>query len=179
MMKYLEGDILFSKCQTIVNPVNCVGVMGKGLALRFKRKYPRMFERYKWYCDNHQLAPGKLWLYPTRDKGFVMCFPTKTDWKLPSKIEYIEEGLQKFVSTYKDKKITSVAFPLLGAGLGGIDENVSMELLKKYLSPIDIPVEIYTRYVPQSEKIIRCMEEFCGELEEKDKERIRKEICYE
>lgn len=179
MIKYIEGDILFNKCQTLVNPVNCVGVMGAGLALRFKRKYPQMFERYKWYCDRQLLEPGKLWLWPTHDKGYVMCFPTKKDWRDPSMAEYIEDGLEKFISTYKKKKITSIAFPLLGAGLGGFKKEVSLALLRRYLNGIDIPVEIYTKYVPQSEKIIRCVEKFCGEVDESDKERIRKEICYE
>ena len=85
---------------------------------------------------------GSLWLYKESER-WILNFPTKIHWKYPSKIEYLEKGLQKFLSTYKEKKITSIAFPLLGASNGGIPESESIELMKKYLDKCDIPVEIY------------------------------------
>lgn len=141
---FIKGNIFNTKAQTIVNTVNCVGVMGKGIALVFKLRYPLMFDIYKQYCNAHLIGIGKLWLY----KGnildpWVLNFPTKIHWKYPSKLEYIEAGLKKFVETYKDRGITSVAFPLLGVNNGGLDKDVVTELMIRYLNVCDIPVEIY------------------------------------
>lgn len=140
----INGNIFNTKAQTIVNTVNCVGVMGKGIALVFKLRYPSMFEQYQKYCKQNLIAVGKLWIYkgePTNP--WVLNFPTKTHWKLPSEYEYIEKGLQKFVDTYKEKSITSIAFPLLGANNGGLDKDKIMETMLHYLSKCDIPIEIY------------------------------------
>lgn len=140
----INGNIFNTKAQTIVNTVNCVGVMGKGIALVFKLRYPSMFEQYQKYCKQNLIAVGKLWIYkgePTNP--WVLNFPTKTHWKLPSEYEYIEKGLQKFVDTYKEKDITSIAFPLLGANNGGLDKDKIMETMLHYLSKCDIPIEIY------------------------------------
>lgn len=140
----INGNIFNTKAQTIVNTVNCVGVMGKGIALVFKLRYPSMFEQYQKYCKQNLIAVGKLWIYkgePTNP--WVLIFPTKTHWKLPSEYEYIEKGLQKFVDTYKEKGITSIAFPLLGANNGGLDKDKIMETMLHYLSKCDIPIEIY------------------------------------
>ena len=140
----INGNIFNTKAQTIVNTVNCVGVMGKGIALVFKLRYPSMFEQYQKYCKQNLIAVGKLWIYkgePTNP--WVLNFPTKTHWKLPSEYEYIEKGLQKFVDTYKEKGITSIAFPLLGANNGGLDKDKIMETMLHYLSKCDIPIEFY------------------------------------
>lgn len=146
----VNGNIFNTKAQTIVNTVNCVGVMGKGIALVFKLRYPSMFEIYQNYCRQHLISIGKLWIYKGDPKDpWVLNFPTKTHWKLPSEYEYIEKGLQKFVETYKEKGITSIAFPLLGANNGGLDKNKVMEIMIHYLSQCDIPVEIY-QYDPSA-----------------------------
>lgn len=116
--------------------------MGAGLALECKLRYPEMFVRYKEICEVKLLDIGKLYLYKTQRK-WILNFPTKYHWKYDTKPEYIEKGLQKFVDTYKSKKIESVAFPLLGANNGGLSKDHSLALLKKYVSKIDIPVEIY------------------------------------
>ena len=126
----INGNIFNTKAQTIVNTVNCVGVMGKGIALVFKLRYPSMFDIYQDFCKQGLIGIGKLWIYKgdARDP-WVLNFPTKTHWKLPSKYEYIEKGLQKFVETYKEKGITSIAFPLLGANNGGLDGKKVEELM--------------------------------------------------
>ena len=143
-IKIIKGNIFNTKAQTIVNTVNCVGVMGKGIALVFKLRYPNMFEQYQKYCSQHLISVGKLWLYKGEsDQPWVLNFPTKTHWKLPSEYTYIEQGLQKFVDSYQEKGITSVAFPLLGANNGGLDGDKVIEIMKHYLSQCDIPVEIY------------------------------------
>lgn len=140
----VHGNIFNSKAQTIVNTVNCVGVMGKGIALVFKLRYPNMFELYQKYCAQHLIEIGKLWIYKGDESDpWVLNFPTKTHWKLPSEYDYIEKGLQKFVETYKERGITSIAFPILGANNGGLDKDNVLEIMLHYLSQCNIPVEIY------------------------------------
>ena len=146
----INGNIFNTKTQTIVNTVNCVGVMGKGIALVFKLRYPSMFDIYQDFCKQRLIDIGKLWIYKGDTKDpWVLNFPTKTHWKLPSEYDYIEKGLQKFVETYKEKGITSIAFPLLGANNGGLDSKKVEELMISYLSQCDIPIEIY-HYDPQA-----------------------------
>lgn len=142
--KICKGNIFNSKAQTIVNTVNCVGVMGKGIALVFKLRYPKMFDEYAGLCKKHMISPGKLWIYKGEPEApWVLNFPTKFHWKYPSKIEYIESGLQKFVDTYKEKGITSIAFPMLGTHNGGLDKEEVRSLMERYLNKCDIPIEIY------------------------------------
>lgn len=140
MIKYVTGDLLQSPAQTLVNPVNTVGAMGKGLALVFKNKYPNMFHKYKRACDEHLVTPGSLMLCKEFDH-WILLFPTKRHWKDSSKIEYVEAGLQKFRNAYQTKGITSIAFPKLGCGCGGLNWNTVQPLMEKYLS--DLPITIY------------------------------------
>lgn len=146
-MKIIEGNIFNTKCQTVVNTVNCVGVMGKGIAFEFRLRYPEMCDKYVELCNQKLLAPGLLWLYKSADR-WILNFPTKIHWKYPSKEEYLEKGLQKFVDTYHEKQISSIAFPMLGANNGGLKEDVSLSIMEKYLSKCkDIDIEIY-KYKP-------------------------------
>lgn len=142
MITYLKGDIFSSPAQVLVNTVNTVGVMGKGVALEFKKRYPDMFYTYERVCSQKSLDVGKLLLWKGEDK-WVLMFPTKKHWRNPSRLEYIEAGLQKFVSTYADRGITSVAFPRLGCGNGGLDWKFVQPLMERYLKPLPIPVYIY------------------------------------
>lgn len=141
-MKVITGNIFRTEHQTIVNTVNCFGIMGAGLALECKYRYPEMFIRYKEMCDKKLLDIGKLYLFKTNQK-WILNFPTKHHWKYDTKPEYLEKGLQKFKETYKERGITSVAFPLLGAQNGGLTKEQSLHLLEKYLIDIEIPIEIY------------------------------------
>lgn len=141
---FVKGNIFNTKAQTVVNTVNCVGVMGKGIALVYKLRYPKMFDIYKEYCHQHLIGIGKLWIYKgDKNDPWVLNFPTKFHWKYPSKYEYVEKGLQKFVDTYTSHGITSVAFPLLGTNNGGLDKDVVKRMMIDYLSKCEIPVEIY------------------------------------
>lgn len=142
MITIVNGDLFNSKAQTIVNTINCVGAMGKGIALEFKKRYPEMYSKYLKLCDEGLIKIGSLWLYKTPEK-WVLNFPTKDDWRNKSKVEYLELGLKKFVTTYKEKGITSIAFPLLGANNGGLNPSLSLDLMKNYLNQCDIPIEIY------------------------------------
>lgn len=142
MITILTGNIFTTKCTTIVNTVNCVGVMGAGIAYECRLRYPEMYEKYQALCKDNLLKIGTLWIYKASNKN-ILNFPTKTDWKQPSKIEYLEKGLQKFVDTYKEKEITSIAFPLLGASHGGLTQEQSLSTMKRYLSKCDIEIEIW------------------------------------
>ncbi len=142
MLKYIEGDLFSSPAQVLVNTVNTVGVMGKGIALEFKKKYPDMFLRYKEQCDKHKLVIGKLMLWYEPDH-WLLLFPTKEHWRNPSKIEYIEKGLMAFVRKYADYNISSIAFPKLGCGNGELDWNDVRPLMEKYLKDLPIDVFIY------------------------------------
>ncbi len=142
MLIYRRTSVLESPAQTLVNTVNCVGVMGKGLAHAFKEREPDMFRAYKRICDQRELEPGKLWLW--RGKGsWVLNFPTKVHWRNPSQIEWIEQGLSKFVSAYADKGITEISFPQLGCGNGNLDWSDVRPLMEHYLSKVAIPVFIH------------------------------------
>jgi O-acetyl-ADP-ribose deacetylase (regulator of RNase III) len=140
----VQGNIFNTKAQVIVNTVNCVGVMGKGIALVFKLRYPKMYDIYKEHCKNNLIGIGKLWLYKgEQDAPWVLNFPTKNHWKYPSKLEYLEKGLQKFVESHKLQGITSIAFPLLGAHNGGLNKEIVLSLMTKYFLQCDIKIEIY------------------------------------
>lgn len=146
MLMYVQQDIFKSPAQVIVNTVNTVGVMGKGIAKRYKEIYPDMYKQYQKFCEQHLLDIGKLWIYKS-DTKWILNFPTKKHWRQPSKIEYVEQGLKKFVETYEEKGITSVSFPQLGCGNGGLDwEKEVRPLMEKYLKdlPIDVFVHIYS-----------------------------------
>lgn len=145
MVTVIKGDLFKSEAQTLVNTVNCVGIMGAGIALEFKKRYHDMFIRYKRYCNEKLMKIGNLWLYKDVSGKWILCFPTKEDWRNPSKVDYLVSGLKKFVETYKEKEITSIAFPLLGANNGGIDPKLSLALMKRYLNECDIPIEIYVQ----------------------------------
>lgn len=142
MLTYRRTSLLESTAQTLVNTVNCVGVMGKGIALEFKKREPEMFAAYKRICDKKLLAPGKLWLWRGKEH-LTLNFPTKLHWKNPSKIEWIEAGLRKFVDTYKALGIVEVSFPRLGCGNGGLDWDDVRPVMERYLAPLPIQVFIH------------------------------------
>ena len=143
MIKKIKGNIFNTNCQTLVNTVNCIGVMGKGMALECKLRFPEMFIKYKDSCDKKLFKPGYLQIYKN-SKPWILNFPTKIHWKDPSKIEYLEKGLKKFQDEYLNKNISSIAFPLLGASLGGLSEELVYETMTKYLEPLkNINIEIY------------------------------------
>lgn len=150
MITYVHDDLFQSPAKVLVNTVNTVGVMGKGLAADFKRYYPAMFDQYHALCEAGKMTTGKLMVYRTSHK-WVLNFPTRKHWRSSSHIEYIEAGLQKFVSTYAEQGITSVSFPRLASGSGGLDwESAVQPLLEAYLAPLPIAVYIHL-YDPAAE----------------------------
>ncbi len=147
MLTYVVGDLFQSPAHALVNTVNTVGVMGKGIAKTFKIIYPEMFKRYQHLCETKKLTIGRLWLYKTPNK-WILNFPTKTTWREPSRVEYIEKGLKAFVKGYAEQGITSIAFPALGCGNGELNwEKPVRPLMEKYLKslPIDIFIYVYQK----------------------------------
>lgn len=142
MLIYRRTSILESTAQTVVNTVNCVGVMGKGIAADFKRRYPEMFKLYKAICDDQMLEPGKLWLWRGPER-WVLNFPTKQHWRQPSRLEWIDQGLKKFVAEYEKRGIVEISFPRLGCGNGGLDWDEVRLIMEAHLSRLAIPVYIH------------------------------------
>jgi O-acetyl-ADP-ribose deacetylase (regulator of RNase III) len=141
MITYVSGNLFDSPAQVLVNTVNTVGVMGKGIAKEFKQIYPEIFAEYQELCERGEFTIGTLWLYQTSHK-WILNFPTKEHWRQPSQVEYVEAGLQKFVSSYATRGIHSIAFPALGCGNGELDFDSQVRpLMEDYLS--DLPIEIF------------------------------------
>src|SRR5690349_18305845 len=134
MWKIVEGNILEADAQALVNTVNTVGVMGKGIALQFKKAFPEMFEAYEAACKAKELQPGRMHVY---DRGsllnprYIINFPTKRHWKGKSKLADIEVGLDALVGELESRGITSVAIPPLGCGHGGLDWEVVHPLIER------------------------------------------------
>jgi O-acetyl-ADP-ribose deacetylase (regulator of RNase III) len=142
MLTYVRGNLFDSPAKVLVNTVNTVGVMGKGIARTFKAIYPEMFTAYVKLCESKQFDIGNLWLYRTGHK-WVLNFPTKKNWRSPSQLDYIEAGLKKFVDTYTEQNVTSIAFPQLGCGNGELNWEDVEPLMVRYLRPLRINVFVY------------------------------------
>lgn len=147
MFVYKTGNILRSKAEYIFNAVNTVGIMGKGLALQIKQKYPDCLKDYEEACRDKRLKPGSVLItYLVKEKINIVQFPTKVHWRDPSKYEYIEEGLKSFAIFLKNHNIQNVtiAIPKLGCGNGKLEWKQVLTLIKQYLSEFDdIVFEIY------------------------------------
>jgi hypothetical protein len=139
MIEYLTSSIFDSPAKVLVNPVNTSGVMGKGLALEFKKRFPEMFIEYIFLCKNPNYGIGSLALWTGINKS-VLLFPTKIDWKEPSRLAYIERGLIQLSDFDSFFKYGGVSFPKLGCGLDWKDVQPLMEL---YLFDKHYPVYIH------------------------------------
>ena len=123
MIQYVEGNILESDAMALVNTVNLVGVMGKGIALQFKKQFPINFKLYKKACEENTIGIGKLLVTKEQTvfgEKIIINFPTKKDWRKSSEYSYIEDGLDDLIRIIGEYHIKSVAIPPLGAGNGGL-----------------------------------------------------------
>lgn len=146
MIKMIIGDIFESDKDVLVNTVNCVGVMGKGIARIYKEKFPEMFEQYKNMCNKKEIVTGQIYPYYENGKVRIINFPTKQHWRSPSKLEYITSGLDWFIAHYKELEITSIAFPPLGCGNGGLDWETVGPIMYHKLYQLPIDIEIYAPF---------------------------------
>jgi len=143
MVRYTTGDIFKSPAQVITNPVNCVGVMGGGLALEFKKRYADLFGDYVERCKKNLVKPGQPYLFETADTQ-ILNFPTKRHWKDVSLIEDIESGLKFLAENYAEMGIFYLALPALGCGLGGLEWSDVKHLIDKHLGPVaDLEVMVF------------------------------------
>lgn len=144
--------------QTVVNTINCMGIMGKGLAQEFKIRYPKMFEDYIKRWKEGLLNVGEPYLYKA-DKKWIFNFPTKNHWRYPSKLEFIESGLKYFKDNYKKWGVKSIAFPRLGCTSGGLSWDQVKTVMEKYLLNLkDIDIYIYLdQQTSEKEKKILCI----------------------
>lgn len=143
MLKIIVGDLFASRAQTLVNAVNCVGVMGKGLALEFKKRFPLMFEDYVERCRRNQVTLGQPYVFRDRSGLMVMNFPTKDHWRSSSRLIDLEQGLDYFIDHYADWGVSSVAFPALGCGYGGLAWAEVEPVMVGKLGDLPIAVEVY------------------------------------
>ena len=146
MIKYTKGNILKADTHAIINTVNCVGVMGKGLALQFKKAFPENFKAYKKDCDQKAVVVGKMFIFDSLSASnprFIINFPTKNHWRGKSKYEFIEEGLKDLRKQIENLKITSVAVPPLGCGLGGLDWYKVRSMIENCLGSLDIEILVF------------------------------------
>ncbi|MCI4442730.1 MAG: macro domain-containing protein [Lentimicrobium sp.] len=147
MIQYIEGDLLESKAEALVNTVNTVGIMGKGIALQFKNHFPANYKSYAQACKEKQVKAGSLFISEDISmlggKKKIINFPTKTDWRKPSEYSYIESGLIELSKYIQDNSVKSIAIPLLGTGNGGLEWNKVKALIEKYLSDLECDIQIY------------------------------------
>ncbi|PKP18134.1 MAG: hypothetical protein CVU05_14185, partial [Bacteroidetes bacterium HGW-Bacteroidetes-21] len=139
MLKFVTGDFFDYKADLRINTVNCVGVMGAGVALLFKNKYPDMFKEYQKACQNNEVQPGKPHVWQDNDmfsKTTIINFPTKVHWKNPSEYEYIEKGLKWLKVYLSDKENSTLTLPALGCGHGGLDWERVKSMIKNYLGGV-------------------------------------------
>jgi len=139
----VQGDLFSSNAQTLVNTVNTVGVMGKGVALEFKKRFPEMYDDYVRRCARHEVRLGRPYLFKQLMGPLILNFPTKDHWRSLSRLSDIVDGLKYLRDNYKEWGITSLAVPPLGSGNGGLEWRVIGRTLYGILSTFDIPVEIY------------------------------------
>lgn len=124
MIEYTQGDILKCEAEALVNTVNCVGVMGRGIALQFKRMFPENFKAYAAACKRREVRPGRMFVFETGQltpPRYIINFPTKRHWRGKSRMDDIESGLVALVAVIRARGIRSIAIPPLGSGLGGLD----------------------------------------------------------
>lgn len=158
MIEYTTGDILRDESEALVNTVNCVGVMGRGIALQFKKAWPENFKAYAAACKREEVQPGRMFVFETgrlTPPRYIINFPTKRHWRGKSRIEDIEAGLEALLDVVRELGIRSLALPPLGSGLGGLDWVEVRTRIEAALSEFpDVRVRVYEpKGAPDSEKM--------------------------
>ncbi len=153
------GDIFESTMKTLVNTINCVGVMGKGIALEFKKRFPNMYGEYVSLCESGIVRPGKPYVYQDFYGTSILNFPTKDHWRSPSKLSYIISGLDWFREHYHEYGITAIAFPPLGCGNGGLTWDVVGPVMYDRLKDLPIDIELYAPFgTPEAQLTVDFLE---------------------
>ena len=140
MLQYKTGDILAEETEALVNTVNCIGVMGRGIALQFKNAFPNNFKAYAEACKRQEVQPGRMFVFDTgrlTHPRYIINFPTKHHWRGKSRMEDIETGLKALQDVIRERNIRSLAIPPLGTGLGGLDWNEVRLRIEEALADFD------------------------------------------
>jgi O-acetyl-ADP-ribose deacetylase (regulator of RNase III) len=146
MLKYAKGDILKANAEALVNTVNCVGIMGRGIALQFKNAFPQNFKAYVAACKRGEVLPGRMFVFETgsmTNPKYIINFPTKRHWRGKSRIEDVETGLDALVQEINRREIKSIAVPPLGAGLGGLPWELVRTRIEKSLGGLGLDVTVF------------------------------------
>ncbi len=147
MLRFTTGNLMDSSAEALVNTVNTVGVMGKGIALQFKRAFPHNYEMYRQACLNGTFQTGQLLAFKDSDlllgERLIINFPTKKHWKSPSTYDYIESGLIALAAYLKTNAVKSLAMPALGCGNGGLDWKLVRPMIESHLAELDISIWVY------------------------------------
>ena len=163
MIRFKTGDILAEDAEALVNTVNCVGVMGLGIALQFKKAFPENFRVYADACARGEVRPGRMFLFETRqltNPRYIINFPTKRHWRGNSRIEDIDAGLKALAKVIRERDIRSIAVPPLGSGLGGLEWSDVRPRIEKALrgfNNLDVVV-FEPRGAPEAERMVRSRE---------------------
>lgn len=152
MIERCQGNLLDAEAEALVNAVNCVGIMGKGIALSFKKKFDNNFKAYEQACAHGLIVPGRMFIFPTGtlwNPRYIINFPTKRDWKSKSRIEDVETGLEALVEDIRTLGIRSIAVPPLGCGYGGLDWRIVAPMIERAFAGLpDVRVLLYEPTVP-------------------------------
>lgn len=152
-LTFVEGNMFYDDSTIRVNTVNCVGVMGKGVALAFKNRYPLMFLEYRRACKTGSIQPGRMQICGPDEKGnIIVNFPTKRHWRDDSKYEDIQLGLESLRSYLSGKGPVKVSVPALGCGNGGLNWDIVKEMIEDHLSDLEAEIKVYS---PHDSKTIR------------------------
>jgi O-acetyl-ADP-ribose deacetylase (regulator of RNase III)/uncharacterized protein YwgA len=159
MIRVLIGNIFESKAQTLVNTVNCVGVMGQGIALEFKKQFPDMYEDYLRRCKAGRVKLGQPYLFPRTTVPWILNFPTKDHWRSVSRLDDIIRGMEYLECHCRKWGITSLAVPPLGCGAGQLEWRVVGSTLYRYLNRLEAAVELYAPFgTPHEELQVEFLE---------------------
>jgi O-acetyl-ADP-ribose deacetylase (regulator of RNase III) len=152
MIEYRTGDLLRADAQALVNTVNCVGIMGRGIALQFKNTYPDNFKAYQSACARGEVQPGRMFVFETGEltnPRYIINFPTKRHWRGKSRMEDIDAGLSALAGEIRSRRIRSIAIPALGSGLGGLDWRIVRPRIDAVLRAFeDVRVVVFETHAP-------------------------------
>ncbi|HSZ69333.1 MAG TPA: macro domain-containing protein [Solirubrobacteraceae bacterium] len=176
-VEVVVGDLFESPAQTLVNTVNCVGVMGKGVALAFRKRFPAMYADYLARCERGEVKLGLPYLYSNPEPPHVLNFPTKGHWRSVSRLKDILAGLDHLERHYRDWGITSLAVPPLGCGQGALDWHTVGPQLYRHLSRLEIPVTLYAPFeTPHAELTPRYLQRTLASRESSDDVEVRRRL---
>jgi O-acetyl-ADP-ribose deacetylase (regulator of RNase III) len=153
VIQFVQGNLFDSNAEALVNAVNTVGVMGRGVALEFKNRFPENYLAYRAACKRDELIVGKMFVHETNleQPHWIINFPTKQHWRNPSKLEFVRDGLEDFIRVIEVNCISSVALPALGCGTGRLEWKIVRALIEASLEPLDhVAFEIFE---PGAEKV--------------------------